>query len=127
MGAVQRPLFGERKEPPEMQIFLHTPTGLALVEDVDDSTTVAVLIERSGLAEAIAWLKGADDPLDLSDLVADTVGDKGHVHVNRCHRVVVERQLRGQAENPHECRTRDDQSEPYRHWGCRAGWIRSAG
>lgn len=72
-----------------MQIFLHTPTGLALVEKLDDATTIADLIDQAGLTDASAWIEDGEDALELTDRVADVAGDKGHIHVNRCPRVDV--------------------------------------
>ena len=72
-----------------MQIFLHTPTGVALVEQLDDTTTIADLMDKAGLTDATAWIENAEDPLELTDLVAQIAGDKGHVHVNHCRRVDV--------------------------------------
>ncbi len=72
-----------------MQIFLHTPTGLALVEKLDDATTIADLIDQAGLTDASAWIEDGEDALELTDRVAEVAGDKGHIHVNRCRRVDV--------------------------------------
>lgn len=72
-----------------MQIFLHTPTGLALVEKLDDTTTIADLIDKAGLTDATAWIEDAEDPLEFTDLVAQIAGDKGHIHVSHCRRVDV--------------------------------------
>jgi hypothetical protein len=72
-----------------MQIFLHTPTGLALVENLDDATTIADLIDQAGLTDASAWIEDGEDALELTDRVAQVAGDKGHIHVNRCRRVDV--------------------------------------
>src|SRR2546421_380073 len=84
-----------RRSPPaserslRMQIFLHTPTGVALVEQLDDTTTIADLMDKAGLTDATAWIENAEDPLELTDLVAQIAGDKGHVHVNHYRRVDV--------------------------------------
>lgn len=72
-----------------MQIFLHTPTGLALVENLDDNATIADLIDKAGLTDATAWAENGEDPLETADLVASVVGDRGHIHINRCRRVDV--------------------------------------
>lgn len=72
-----------------MQIFLHTPTGLALVEKLDDATTIADLIDQAGLTDASAWIEDGEDALELTDRVAQVAGDKSHIHVNRCRRVDV--------------------------------------
>jgi hypothetical protein len=72
-----------------MQIFLHTPTGLALLEGLDDTTTIADVIHKTGLIDATAWVENTEDPLDLTALVAQTAGDKGHIHINHCRRVDV--------------------------------------
>lgn len=70
------------------QIFLHTDSGLAL-QAIDDSTTVADLADAVGIDDAIGWLEDADEPLDAGARVAAAVGDKGHLHLNRCHRIEV--------------------------------------
>lgn len=66
-----------------MQIFIHTNDGLTL-EIVDETTTIAELADRAGIADAAAWLEDADEELGLAELASDAVGDKCHVHLNRC-------------------------------------------
>lgn len=60
---------------PSMQIFIHTPNGLALAEDIDDTATIADLMDKAGLSDSTAWLQDAEDPLELTDLVATVAGD----------------------------------------------------
>jgi hypothetical protein len=72
-----------------MQIFLHTPAGLALVQNLDDTTTIADLIAKAGLTDATAWIENAEDPLELTNLVARVAGDRSHIHVNHCRHVDV--------------------------------------
>lgn len=71
-----------------MRIFLHTDSGLTL-QTIDETTTIAELSEAAGVDAAIGWLEDADEPLDGSTRVAAAVGDKGHLHLNRCRRVEV--------------------------------------
>lgn len=77
-----------RERTPTMQIFVHTTDGLTL-EDVDDGTTVAELAASAGQPDASGWAEDADSPLDGMARVAGAIGDKGHIHISRCHRVTV--------------------------------------
>lgn len=70
-----------------MQIFLHTPDGLAL-ENFDDDTTIADVAAAVGMNDATGWIEDADDPL-TGDTLLRAVGDKGHLHVTRCKRIEV--------------------------------------
>lgn len=70
-----------------MQIFVHTPHGLAL-ETVADDARIGDLAVAAGLDDATCWLENADAELALSAAVAD-VGEHGHVHLSRCRRIEV--------------------------------------
>lgn len=81
-----------------MQIFVHTSDGLSL-EDLDESVTVSDLAARIGHVGATGWAEDADKPLDDAARVADAVGDKGHIHLNRCRRVNVTVNFAGRSES----------------------------
>ena len=70
-----------------MQIFVHTPQGLTL-ENVADDATIGDLAAAASMDDAAGWLEDADDELALSTTVA-TIGDHGHLHLNRCRRIEV--------------------------------------
>lgn len=71
-----------------MQIFLHTSNGIALTDELDDTTTIGDLIAQTELTDSTAFAQDADEPLDAAVLAA-TIGDKGHIHITRCRRVTV--------------------------------------
>jgi hypothetical protein len=71
-----------------MRIFLHTSSGLTL-QTIDEATTIAEFADAAGIDDAIGWLEDADEPLDACTRVVGAVGDKGHLHLNRCRRVEV--------------------------------------
>jgi len=71
-----------------MKIFLHTDSGLTL-EDVHETATVADVAENAGIESATGSLEDGDDPLEGTALVANAVGDMGHLHLARCRRVEV--------------------------------------
>jgi hypothetical protein len=72
-----------------MEIYIHR-SGKERIQlrDVDGSTTVA---EAVGLdSDETVWLEDVEeDSLDTNGTVAESIGERGHVHVNRCHRVGV--------------------------------------
>lgn len=72
-----------------MELFIHRSgkDRISLAE-VDRSKTVA---EAVGLSEGEAvWLEDSEDaPVLTTRAIAEVVGDRGHVHVNRCPRVEV--------------------------------------
>jgi hypothetical protein len=72
-----------------MEIYIHRGSEARVqLRDVDASMTVA---EAVGLNDGeTAWLEDSDDDgLDTTRTVADSIGDRGHVHVNRCRRIAV--------------------------------------
>jgi hypothetical protein len=77
-----------KKGSEDVQIFLHTSSGLTL-ETIDDGTTIAEIVESAGLADAMGWLENDDESLDGDTRVAAVTGDGGHLHIGRCHRVEV--------------------------------------
>ena len=83
-----------------MEIFIHR-SGKERIElrEVDGSATVA---EAIGLADGEAvWLEEGDESgLDTGRTMNEAVGERGHVHVNRCHRIAVTVNFNGAKEHP---------------------------
>ena len=79
-----------------MQIFIHTPNGIAFADDLDATATIADLMDKAGLTDSTAWLEDVEDPLDPGAVVSTVAGDKAHIHVNRCRRIDVTIQFAGQ-------------------------------
>jgi len=77
-----------RRTPRACRSFSTPNSGVALTEELDDTTTIGDLVAQTELAEATAWAQDADEPLDKGAL-ASTIGDKGHVHITRCRRITV--------------------------------------
>jgi hypothetical protein len=70
------------------RIFLHTDSELTL-ENVDENTTIAELADAMGVDGALGWLEDADEPLESGAQVASAVGENGHLHLSRRHRIEV--------------------------------------
>jgi hypothetical protein len=71
-----------------MEIFLHSTSGIELVE-VDDDAKVNDIVERTVGKGGQAWLQDVEAPLPGGRKVSQVVPSLGHVHVSDCKRVQV--------------------------------------
>jgi hypothetical protein len=71
-----------------MPIFIHTPNGIALAEDINATTIRAEPMDEAGLGGPGARLGGVEDPLGSTDTV-DIPEVKAHIGIHRCRRVRV--------------------------------------
>lgn len=73
-----------------MEIYLHTKGSQPILIAVEPDTTLAELVNRSGVADGRAWLEDADDEFEASASVASAgLNNRAHVHVGVCRRIAV--------------------------------------
>lgn len=79
-----------------MEIYVHrSGRDRIQLRDVEASTTVA---DAVGLADGeVVSLEDSDDGLDAASAMADSVGNRGHIHVNRCRSVEVTVDFNGES------------------------------
>jgi hypothetical protein len=73
-----------------MPIFIHTPNGIAVAEDIDGAATLARLTDEAGPSDSTARSADGDDPPETTDTPVGVTGaTAAHVHLHPCRRVLV--------------------------------------